>query len=175
MRIRGARLGMLLGVVLLVGMVVACGGDDDEDEGSSSSATVTSTKSAATTAAATSTATTSAGSAVTAEGVEVTLNEWSVKPGATKAKAGDVTFKVTNKGATLHELAVFKTDLAADKLPQASGAVDEKAVPPVGRSTQLIGGKSETKTFKLSAGKYVLLCNIPAHYGQGMHTAFTVE
>lgn len=107
--------------------------------------------------------------------VDVTLTEWSVKASTAKAKAGEVTFKVANKGATVHELAVARTDLAADKLPQASGAVDEKQVPAIGRTANLDGGKSETKAFNLQAGKYVLYCNIPAHYGQGMYTAFTVE
>jgi uncharacterized cupredoxin-like copper-binding protein len=75
----------------------------------------------------------------------------------------------------VHELAITKTDLAADKLPQASGAVDEKQVSLIGRTANIEGGKTETKAFTLQAGKYVLLCNIPAHYGQGMYTTFTVE
>jgi len=53
--------------------------------------------------------------------------------------------------------------------------VDEKQVPPVGRTSNIAGGKSEDKTLNLTAGKYVLVCNVPAHYGQGMHVAFTVE
>ena len=107
--------------------------------------------------------------------VEVTLSEWAIKPSAAKAKAGSVEFAVTNKGATAHELAVYQTDAAADKLPQAGGAVDEKQVTVVGRTASLDANKTESKKMDLKAGKYVLVCNLPAHYGQGMRVAFTVE
>ena len=107
--------------------------------------------------------------------VEVTLSEWAIKPSAAKAKAGSVEFAVTNKGATAHELAVYQTDAAAYKLPQAGGAVDEKQVTVVGRTASLDANKTESKKMDLKAGKYVLVCNLPAHYGQGMRVAFTVE
>lgn len=107
--------------------------------------------------------------------VEVTLSEWAIKPNVAKAKAGTVEFVTTNKGATAHELVVYQSDLAADKLPQAGGAADEKQVTVIGRTASLDANKSETKKMELKAGKYVLVCNLPAHYGQGMRTAFTVE
>jgi hypothetical protein len=34
---------------------------------------------------------------------------------------------------------------------------------------------SATGTFDLSAGKYVLFCNMPGHYQSGMSTNFEVE
>ena len=111
-----------------------------------------------------------------AEGkIEVTLTEWSMKPSAAAVKAGNVSFTVTNKGATPHELAVVKTDLAADKLPVVGAAVDEKALTILGRTANLDAGKSETKAFELQPGKYILLCNLPAHYGQGLRAPVTVQ
>jgi len=149
---RLTRMALVLMVIGAMTALIACG-SDDEDEGGESNG----------------------GETAAAGSVKVELNEWSIKPGATSAKAGEVKFEVTNKGAAPHELAVMKTDLAHDKLPVANGAVDEKQVPPVGRTTNIAAGKEEDKTLNLTAGKYVLLCNIPAHYGQGMHVAFTVE
>lgn len=146
------RMALVLMVIGAMTALIACGGDD-EDEGGESNG----------------------GGTAAAGSVKVELSEWAVKPSASTAKAGEVKFEVTNKGAAPHELAVMKTDLAQDKLPVANGAVDEKQVPPVGRTTNIAAGKEEDKTFNLTAGKYVLLCNIPAHYGQGMHVAFTVE
>ena len=35
-------------------------------------------------------------------------------------------------------------------------------------------GATEELTVDLEAGSYVLVCNIPAHYRQGMSTPFTV-
>ena len=102
-------------------------------------------------------------------------SEWAIKPSVAKAKAGSVEFAVSNKGTTAHELAVYQTDAAADKLPQAGGGVDEKQVTLIGRTANVDANKSESKKMDLKAGKYVLVCNLPAHYGQGMRIAFTVE
>lgn len=153
MRKRLTRMAFVFMVIGSMTALIACGGGDDEeaDEGESGG-----------------------GGAAASSSVKYELNEWSIK-GPASAKAGEVKFEVTNKGAAPHELAVMKTDLAHDKLPVANGAVDEKQVPPAGRTTNIAAGKSEEKTWNLTAGKYVLLCNIPAHYGQGMHMAFTVE
>lgn len=150
---RLTRIAFVLMVVGSMTALIACGGGDDEDEGGESNG----------------------GGAAATGSVKVELSEWAVKPAATTAKAGEVKFEVTNKGAAPHELAVVKTDTAQDKLPVANGMVDEKQVAPLGRTANIATGKEEDKSFTLTAGKYVLLCNIPAHYGQGMHVAFTVE
>ena len=118
---------------------------------------------------------TESGSAGGASSVDVARSEWSIKAATTKAKAGEVTFKITNKGATVHELAVVKSDLDSAKLPVSGAVADEKAAPVLGRSASIDAGKSEVKAFKLAAGKYVLLCNLPAHFGQGLHASFVVE
>jgi uncharacterized cupredoxin-like copper-binding protein len=145
----------LLGLgVLLAAAAIACGGDsEDEDSGGGDSG----------------------GSSGGGGAISVSLKEWEVKPARTTAKAGELTFKVDNKGATPHELAVIKTDSDVAKLPQASGLVDEKQLKPAGRTKNLEAGKSESLKLKLEPGKYALICNIAAHYGQGMHAAFTVE
>jgi uncharacterized cupredoxin-like copper-binding protein len=111
-----------------------------------------------------------------AEGpVTVALSEWTVKPSSAVAKAGKVEFKVTNSGTTPHELMIVKTDVAPDKLEQAAGIVDEAKYKPLGRTKQLNGGQNEELSVDLTAGKYVLLCNVSGHYTLGMHTGFTVN
>ena len=112
-----------------------------------------------------------------AEGsVAVALSEWGVKPASASVKAGKVDFKTTNSGSTPHELVVIKTDVAHDKLEKnSSGVVDETKYKPLGRTKQLDGGKTEELELDVTAGKYVLLCNVAGHYDLGMHTAFTVN
>lgn len=151
MRLWTSRVGMLVGSALVAGTLVACGGGASEGGAASS------------------------GGSAASGPITVTLNEWSVKPSAAKAKAGSVTFKTSNKGAVAHELAVFKTDSEPSKLAVAGAAADETKVTVVGRTANIDAGKSEDKTFELTAGKYVLICNLPAHFQQGMVTAFTVE
>jgi len=117
--------------------------------------------------------------------VKVTESEWSVIPDRESIKAGEVTFKDTNKGDEKHELVVVKTDLPAHELPtDAEGKVDEDQVDVIGEIEEFDSGATEEATFSLTPGKYVLLCNIAeqeangeikSHYKKGMATAFVVE
>ena len=86
-----------------------------------------------------------------------------------------MTFVVRNNGTVLHEFAVLKTNLAQNQIPTdptQPGKVLEPGL--VGRVSGLAPGASASVTLNLSAGSYVLICNEPAHYIAGMHTAFTV-
>ena len=105
--------------------------------------------------------------------VKVRLQEFAVIP-------------VSNAGPKdEHELVVLKTDLAPDALPtKADGSMNEDGagVSAIGEIEEFAVGKTETITFELTAGKYVLICNIvhttgaetEVHYKLGMRTAFTV-
>ncbi len=114
-------------------------------------------------------------------GIAVKLAEWSVTPDASSAPAGEVTFNITNEGSNVHELVVFKTDLAADDLPttEEGGAtvVDEEAegLELVDEVEDIAPGSSATLTVNLEPGNYILLCNVPGHFEQGMHATFTVS
>ncbi len=117
--------------------------------------------------------------------VEVTLQEFAVVTAADSAPAGSVTFTVTNEGpALVHEFVVLRTDLAPGDLPtDENGVVDETAdgVEVVDLVEDLAPGDSADLTLDLTAGSYVLVCNVydagedTAHYAMGMRTAFTVE
>ena len=107
--------------------------------------------------------------------VAVDLAEWSVTAAQPSAEAAGVTFNVTNAGVVAHELVVIRSDLPADMLPVAGGGVDESALDVVGRIPEFAAGSSASMTFDLTPGNYVLICNIPAHYGLGMSTTLTVE
>ncbi len=120
--------------------------------------------------------------------VDVGLQEWAVVPAQTSVNAGPVTFKVNNTGPDdPHELVIIRTDLAPGKLPtDAFGKVDEAGagIEMIGEVESFDPGKTETGTFDLKAGTYVLICNIlqdepdgskESHYRMGMFTAFTVK
>jgi len=111
-------------------------------------------------------------------GVGVTLADFSVTPDENSASAGDVTFDVTNDAEQTHEFVVFKTDLAPDQLPtNEDGDVDEEGegVELIDEIEDIEGGSDESLTVNLDSGNYVLICNLPGHYAQGMHAAFTVD
>jgi len=119
--------------------------------------------------------------------VEVTLQEWAVTPGTSSVAAGEVTFEATNEGPNdPHELVVFATDLAPDALPtNEDGSVNEEGegVTLIGEIEEFPVDESESATFTLEAGSYVLICNLveeeegelESHYQEGMRVAFTVE
>jgi uncharacterized cupredoxin-like copper-binding protein len=118
-------------------------------------------------------ATTSAGSA--AGTIAVELSEWSVKAGG-PGRAGKIEFNAKNVGTIPHEFVVLKTDADPASLTKdANARVDEAKYPPVGRTKEIAPGSSEKLEASLTAGKYVLLCNIAGHYDLGMHAGFTVN
>jgi uncharacterized cupredoxin-like copper-binding protein len=111
-------------------------------------------------------------------GVGVTLADYSVTPDESSAPAGDVTFDITNDAEQTHEFVVFKTDLAEDQLPtNEDGDIDEEGegVEHIDEIEDVAGGTTQSLTVNLEAGNYVLICNLPGHYRQGMHASFTVE
>ena len=114
-------------------------------------------------------------------GVEATLQDFSITLDSDSAPAGEVTFNIQNDGPSVHELVVFKTDLAPDALP----TIEEDGIPVVdeeGEGVELVDevediavGDSPDLTVNLEAGSYAIICNIPAHYQQGMYTGFASE
>ena len=92
--------------------------------------------------------------------------------------AGDVTFTVKNEGTIDHEVVVLKTDTAYDALPVGkpeADKVDEST--NIGETGDPALKPGETRSFtvkNMTAGKYVLVCNIAKHYAMGMRAPFTV-
>jgi uncharacterized cupredoxin-like copper-binding protein len=109
--------------------------------------------------------------------VKVTENEFTITLAPTSASAGNVSIAATNTGAVAHEFVLVKTDLAPDKLPLTGDntQADLSKVQTVGTVAQFDPGKAANGSFTLTAGKYVALCNLPAHYVAGMRTSFTVK
>lgn len=111
--------------------------------------------------------------------VSAALSEFKIDLGATTAPAGSVSFDLKNNGTTTHEFVVFKTDLAADKLPLSEDGTevneDGAGITAVDEVEDIEAGKTANLKVDLPAGHYVLICNLPAHYTSGMHVEFTTK
>jgi uncharacterized cupredoxin-like copper-binding protein len=109
--------------------------------------------------------------------LDVSLSEFHVTPSIGTGSAGTVTFNVSNNGTIPHDFLVIKTDVAADALPvdSATFQVRVSELNVVKSQPAIASGTSVQVTVDLSAGHYVLICNIASHYQTGMHAAFTVE
>ena len=103
------------------------------------------------------------------------LFDWGIKLDRTSVPAGDVRVKAKNTGSTEHELVFVRTDLPEDKLPVKDNKVDEEQVELAGEIEKFPAKKSREATLELSAGRYVLICNIATHYELGMHTVLEVQ
>jgi len=116
--------------------------------------------------------------------VGVSLIEWSVLPDNTSVPAGTVTFEASNDGEEDHELVIIRSDLDPGALPLTSEtAVDETQVDVVGEIEEFTPGGTESASFDLEPGNYILLCNliheeengeVHRHYQMGMRMAFEV-
>jgi uncharacterized cupredoxin-like copper-binding protein len=113
--------------------------------------------------------------------VTVDVQQWSVMPSGSSIAVGPTTFSVTNAGSITHEFVVLKTDTpAADiRIESFEGEKDrineDTAGTNEGETGDMLAGAARTVTIDLKPGHYVLFCNLPAHYGLGMHTDFTVS
>ena len=121
----------------------ACG--DDEESSTTAAATETSTE------ATTTEASTGGGSTV-----DVSETEFAIEPSDPTAKAGSVTFNVSNDGSTVHDLEV-----------EGNGV--EEATDPIQ------AGSSAQLAVDLEPGEYKIYCTIADHEDQGMVGTLTVE
>jgi uncharacterized cupredoxin-like copper-binding protein len=110
------------------------------------------------------------------EPIRVRLLSDAIQLDTSSVKTGTVTFEVTNAADNQmkHELVVLKTNLVDDRLPMKNGRVQEDRFKKMGEAEDVAPGKSKRLTLKLAPGHYVLICNKPGHYTQGMHTALMV-
>lgn len=101
--------------------------------------------------------------------MRIVLDHEAVKPGR-------VTLTAENQSKTLvHELLVARAP-ANGQLPLDAKAdrVNEKRAHPLGEISDLAPGKSGKLTLNLKAGTYILFCNQPGHYKDGMRATLVV-
>ena len=92
-------------------------------------------------------------------------------------KAGKVTFEVTNwSRSVLHEMIIVAVDNPSAPLPYdyAQARIPEEQVKVLGEAGDLQPNTSTTVELTLSAGSYLLICNLPGHYAAGMVAALNV-
>lgn len=108
--------------------------------------------------------------------VAVSLSEWKVNPSIAEIPAGPVVFDVANAGTQAHEMLVVRSDAASDALPVVDGRIEESSIDSLGEVAETEAGASGTLRLEaIAKGHYILLCNVPGHYAQGMHADLIVR
>ena len=106
--------------------------------------------------------------------VIITLKDFSLTATPGTFEPGPITFGIDNDGPSVHEFVVLRTEDAPDALPVENGLIPEDQIDLIDEVEDLAPGTSSSLDVDLDAGAYVLVCNLPAHYEQGMFAAFTV-
>jgi uncharacterized cupredoxin-like copper-binding protein len=106
--------------------------------------------------------------------VTVSLKDFSLTATPGTFAPGAITFSIDNEGPSVHEFVVLRTDDAPDALPVENGLIPEDQIDLVDEAEDIPPGTDTSLDVNLDAGAYVLVCNLPAHYEQGMFAAFTV-
>ena len=106
------------------------------------------------------------------------MTDFAFTPKDVTTPAGAVTLTAPNAGKAPHELVLIKFAGDPGKLPtKTDGDADEGAFPKSklpGEIGETEPGATGTLTVTLPPGKYVMLCNVPAHYKAGMYGTLTV-
>jgi hypothetical protein len=100
------------------------------------------------------------------------VGEWDVVPSVGLVPAGRVRIVVRNFGRENHELVVVKTG-SFDPQLQIRG--DRAVVRPLQRAVLVRPGGMTSFVVSLRSGSYLLLDNLPQHYGKGASVAFSVR
>ena len=137
----------LVGVAVLAILAVGCGADQNDATG------------------------------ITSNEITGSLKEWEVAVDGANAKAGDVTFTVSNNGTIGHEFLVVKTDIALGEIPLDGDHFAEPTdgIEVIDEIGEFAKGTTEVLVLALEPGNYQLVCNLPDHYEAGMHASFTVS
>ncbi len=100
-----------------------------------------------------------------------------VKLDVTTIAAGKVTFEVTNDSKDIiHELILSPVPDGTTELPYLvdENRVDEEKAGHLGEVSELDPGKGGSLIVDLKPGTYIVYCNIPGHFVDGMWTELTV-
>jgi uncharacterized cupredoxin-like copper-binding protein len=108
--------------------------------------------------------------------INVDLTTYLITLSQDNAKPRKVTFHVTNSAKEIvHEFVVFKTDLGAGELPtDAAGHVEEDKLQKVDE-VEVEPQEEKDLVVQMDPGHYVVVCNQPGHYAQGMYLNFDVK
>lgn len=108
--------------------------------------------------------------------VTVMMSDKEITLSTAEVPAGLVTFMVMNRGTIVHSLVVIRTDVPNDQMPLDPADLSKvKETGSIAATGQMVAGSGKQIQRQLTPGKYVLVCNEPAHYAVGMHTGLVVK
>jgi uncharacterized cupredoxin-like copper-binding protein len=113
--------------------------------------------------------------AAAADAIKVKLVDDAIQVEQGSAKAGKVSFEVKNDSLTeSHEMVVIAKPASDIPYDAKKKRVVEGKIKSFGEVSGIKPGATKTFALNLKPGDYMLICNMPGHYADGMKTNFTV-
>jgi len=108
--------------------------------------------------------------------VIVTLHDDGITLSRESVAAGELRFEGVNQGSLTHEFEVFAVTegVDANALPLDGDTAVTDALELKDEAEDVAPGTSAGLSLDLGPGTYVVMCNLPSHYANGMHATFTV-
>lgn len=108
--------------------------------------------------------------------VEVALKDFDLTVAPDSVAAGEITFSTSNDGPSTHEFEIMSgaDSVDLDSLPIENDVADTAGLTLVDEVEDVTPGSTAELTVDLAPGTYAVICNLPAHFAQGMHATLTV-
>ena len=107
--------------------------------------------------------------------IAVALANTHVSLDPTSVTAGRVVFEIENESDDLvHEVEVFADATAGAVLPVNNSVADTTGLTLVDEVEDIVPRSNASLTVDLAPGTYLVMCNLPVHYGNGMWAYLTV-
>ena len=106
--------------------------------------------------------------------VAVTMKDFSIDGDARdRSPPATSRSRIQNDGPSAHEFVIIRTDDAPDALPVENGVIPEDQVDLVDEAEDIAPGTDTSLSANLTAGSYVLVCNLPVAlrggHARGVH------
>lgn len=115
---------------------------------------------------------------VSTSGINGDEAEWHITLDSYTHASGPITFNLTNSGTIAHEFLIVRSDAYANQLlasvDPVTKRIDEALLDVIDEQPEYEPGTPGSVTVDLSAGHYVVMCNIEGHYKAGMYADFDV-
>lgn len=105
--------------------------------------------------------------------VELVDNAITLEPA--RAPDGSVDLEIANEGDLVHEVEIFAGADPGETLDVSNSVADTRGLRLVDEVEDVLPSTTARLVVDLDPGTYLVICNLPGHYQQGMSAYLTVE
>lgn len=108
------------------------------------------------------------------EKVQVDLVDFDISIAPDVASAGTLDLVIANDGALVHEIEIFAGASVGQSLTVSNSVADTTGLDLIDEVENVLPSSTAQLVVDLDPGTYLVICNLPGHYEQGMSTYLTV-